>query len=275
MSERKYVMEENRDFKDYNCESEKELLEKKEKQEREESYKSFRVLVVYLIVILAIAFGSEYHSSQNESDFMKKLNSAELYKKSEYFKTHPMGLEKFFVNNIDENMIGKRTNYEHINSFNDYRYFIARYENEDMQPDNVIVNTNKARVIISIGDGSVKSEKLDVGVLAESHNSDYKQMLLSYRRDKVAFLFERNEGEVAVKHELIVVDLESGNAVELVSELGESFVPFDFKILNFKWLENDEIEITIPNKDQVGSQSIVEWFKGENSDTAVMRLRLE
>lgn len=132
---------------------------------------------------------------------MKKLNSAEFYKKSEYFKTHPMGLEKFFVN-----------------------------------------------------------------------NSDYKQMLLSYRRDKVAFLFERKESEAAAKHELIVVDLESGNAVELVSELGESFVPFDVEILNFKWLENDEIEITIPNKYQVGSQSIVEWFKGENSDTAVMKL---
>jgi hypothetical protein len=122
-------------------------------------------------------------------------------------------------------------------------------------------------VLVKIHDGEIKSVLL-------SEASMYQDMRVSPNEKYMAFVFGINEGNMVIRHDLEVVDINNMEKKTVTLKKDKNFNPFTWYLESFKWINDQEIKISIPNIDSFDFESLKKWLDDDSRETKDIELKV-
>jgi hypothetical protein len=122
-------------------------------------------------------------------------------------------------------------------------------------------------VLVKIHDGKLKSVLL-------SEASMYQDMKVSTNEKYMAFVFGINEGNMVIRHDLEVVDISNMEKKTVTLKNDKNFNPFTWYLESFKWINDQEIKISIPNIDSFDFESLKKWLDDDSRETKDIELKV-
>ncbi|WP_432666737.1 hypothetical protein R9X47_10290 [Wukongibacter baidiensis] len=157
-------------------------------------------------------------------------------------------LKEYLENSSDPEIEIGRIKLTDLIKLNNNEYYIISYGGGIKLSNNLLLKKNE--------DGSFSSKLL-------SEASMYQNFMNSPNKKYIAFLFGRHEGPEVIRNDLVVVESITLETVE-IDKVIESFT---LPILKYIWLDNETLEIIVPDIKNTDFNTLDQWFKSKQKRT--------
>lgn len=208
---------------------------------------SISLIIVISIFILVIIKDITLNKIQdnNEKNYITLAYDNKLIS---FNKNDVPELKEYLENSSDPEIEIDRIKVTYLTKFNSNEYYIISYGGGVKLSSNLLLKKDE--------DGLFTSKLL-------SEASMYQNFMNSPNKKYIVFLFGRNEGPEVIRNELVVV-----NTITLVRiEIDEIIKPFTLPILKYIWVNNETLEIIVPDIKNTDFNTLNQWFKYEQKPT--------